>query len=310
MIPSCSSCCKCCDSSAGDINGTPLRRSLKRVLPARNSRTIRSVQRSATISAAFAIGQNWPYRVMAGKLPQQPPNIDLESNWTPPRQENMLPGGFLMEEAMSIRSTTKNHPSDTWAAGEAYEAYVGRWSNPVAREFIPWLALKPNLRWVDVGCGTGALTRIILAAADPREVAGVDPSEGFIPHARSETDNSRANFQTGDVQHLPLEDGAFDADVSGWYWLRPSPGRPRRNGCVACPGGTVAVMFGTMPMACNRCVTSRRQPLRLIRRRDNWTRLASFCSAEHSPCVNHRMTPALNVPSCVSSMYLRVHGFR
>ncbi len=143
---------------------------------------------------------------------------------------------------MSIRSTTKNHPSDTWAAGEAYEAYVGRWSNPVAREFIPWLALKPNLRWVDVGCGTGALTRIILAAADPREVAGVDPSEGFISHARLHTHNSRANFQTGDAQHLPLEDGAFDAVVSGLVLnFVPSPARAASEMArVACPGGTVA----------------------------------------------------------------------
>ena len=48
---------------------------------------------------------------------------------------------------------------DTWAAGERYEPYVGRWSRAVAREFVSGLALPAGSDWLDVGCGTGALTR-------------------------------------------------------------------------------------------------------------------------------------------------------
>jgi hypothetical protein len=51
---------------------------------------------------------------------------------------------------------------DVWASGAAYEAYVGRWSRLVAREFLGWLAWPPGKRWLDVGCGTGVLSRAIL----------------------------------------------------------------------------------------------------------------------------------------------------
>ncbi|HEX6006374.1 MAG TPA: class I SAM-dependent methyltransferase, partial [Burkholderiales bacterium] len=74
---------------------------------------------------------------------------------------------------------------DTWAAGERYEPYVGRWSRLVAREFLAWLQAKPMLDWLDIGCGTGALTETVLRESQPRSVKGVDPSAGFVEHARA-----------------------------------------------------------------------------------------------------------------------------
>ena len=56
-------------------------------------------------------------------------------------------------------------PPDSWASGAGYEAYVGRWSRPVAARFVRWLAVPPGRRWLDVGCGTGALTETVLSAA-------------------------------------------------------------------------------------------------------------------------------------------------
>ena len=73
---------------------------------------------------------------------------------------------------------------DTWASGEPYERYVGRWSRPIASELLRWIEVAPARRWLDVGCGTGALTETILALADPAEVVGVDASETFVGHAR------------------------------------------------------------------------------------------------------------------------------
>ncbi len=107
------------------------------------------------------------------------------------------------------------HPSDTWTTGDAYEAYAGRWSRLVAREFLAWLETGPSLRWLDVGCGTGALSQTILAVADPSEVVGIDPSEGFIAHARQHTQDPQATFRTGNAQHLPVEDSGFDVAVAG-----------------------------------------------------------------------------------------------
>jgi SAM-dependent methyltransferase len=113
---------------------------------------------------------------------------------------------------VSARNTAQH---DVWASGDAYEPFVGRWSRRIAREFIEWLAPAANARWLDVGCGTGALTQTILATAAPREVLGVDPSEGFVAHARRHTQDSCAKFQVGDAKALPVADGYFDVAVSG-----------------------------------------------------------------------------------------------
>src|SRR5512139_1195139 len=83
-------------------------------------------------------------------------------------------------------------PQDVWAVGAAYEAYVGRWSRAVARELLRWLALPPGSAWLDVGCGSGTLVQEILARAAPREVLGVDRSEGFVAHARVRVRDARA----------------------------------------------------------------------------------------------------------------------
>jgi SAM-dependent methyltransferase len=105
--------------------------------------------------------------------------------------------------------------SDVWAVGDAYEAYVGRWSRLVACDFIDWLALPAQLRWLDVGCGTGCLTTTVLARAAPADVVGIDASEGFISHSHRHVRDARASFRTADAQALPFSDGAFDAVVSG-----------------------------------------------------------------------------------------------
>jgi len=103
--------------------------------------------------------------------------------------------------------------SDLWAVGDAYEAYVGRWSRMVAVEFLGWLAVPAGRRWLDVGCGTGALAATVLATAAPARVVGVDPSAGFLATARAAV--PEAAFTVGDARALPAGDAGFDAVVSG-----------------------------------------------------------------------------------------------
>jgi SAM-dependent methyltransferase len=105
--------------------------------------------------------------------------------------------------------------TDTWAQGDAYEPYVGRWSRLVAADFLDWLALPPGGDWLDVGCGTGALTRAVLQQAAPASVTGIDPAVGFVSYARRSVNDSRARFGAGDAMALPVEDEAFSAVVSG-----------------------------------------------------------------------------------------------
>jgi SAM-dependent methyltransferase len=106
-------------------------------------------------------------------------------------------------------------PQDRWAIGAAYEAYVGRWSRLLAREFLQWLALPAGSHWLDVGCGTGALSQTILQLAAPGRLKGVDRSDGFVAHAREQVRDSRVSFEVADAQAMPDETASFDAAVSG-----------------------------------------------------------------------------------------------
>lgn len=87
-------------------------------------------------------------------------------------------------------------PLETWGASDAYENYVGRWSRPVAGQFLSWLAQPGGGNWTDVGCGTGALVAGILSACAPASVTGIDRSEGFVEAARSHSADPRARFST------------------------------------------------------------------------------------------------------------------
>lgn len=104
--------------------------------------------------------------------------------------------------------------SDTWERGSPYERYVGRWSRQVAPLFLAWLDVPAGKRWLDVGCGTGALCAAILDQRSPESVAGVEPSEGFLKTAR-ENLAGRASLYQGSADAIPLPDGSVDAVVSG-----------------------------------------------------------------------------------------------
>jgi SAM-dependent methyltransferase len=97
----------------------------------------------------------------------------------------------------------------------AYEAYVGRWSRLVARAFVPWLAIEADQRWLDVGCGSGALVHAIREYAQPRELKGIDLSPDNIRFLRETILDQRASFDVADAQALPLETAYYDVAVSG-----------------------------------------------------------------------------------------------
>lgn len=104
---------------------------------------------------------------------------------------------------------------DKWLAGDAYEAYMGRWSRLVARAFVEWLDPEPSAHWLEVGCGTGALTSTILDHAAPASVIACDPAEPFIEHARRSVSDARVSFLVSGADALPRREGGFDAAASG-----------------------------------------------------------------------------------------------
>ena len=126
--------------------------------------------------------------------------------------------------------------------GAAYEAYMGRWSRLVAREFLPWLDAPTHADWLDVCCGTGALTQTILAMAQPAHVRGIDRSPDVLEFARTHTGDSRATFTAGDARALPEPDAVYDAVVSGLAInFVPQPEKAAAElARVARPGGIVA----------------------------------------------------------------------
>ncbi|MFI1380509.1 class I SAM-dependent methyltransferase [Embleya sp. NPDC020886] len=130
---------------------------------------------------------------------------------------------------------------DSWATGDAYELYMGRWSRLVADEFVAWLGCGSGLRWLDVGCGTGALTATVAARCRPRMVMGLERSTGFVVSAR-EAAPARASFVVADARSLPLGDAVFDAVVSGLVLnFLPSPDAAVAEAArVVRPGGLVA----------------------------------------------------------------------
>lgn len=131
---------------------------------------------------------------------------------------------------------------DVWASGATYEPYVGRWSRLVARELLTWIAVPPGSRWLDVGCGTGALSHSILEVGSPTAVRGIDPSEGYIAHARQQISDPRARFEIGDARSLRGEAGFYDAVVAGLVLnFVPEPrAAVAEMARVTRPGGVVA----------------------------------------------------------------------
>ena len=131
---------------------------------------------------------------------------------------------------------------DAWDSGDAYEPYVGRWSRLVAREFLGWLAVPSGGRWLDVGCGTGALVETILALSAPSEVVGIDPSPEYVAFARDRVNDPRVRFEVGDAQALQAASATFDAVVAGLVLnFVPEPEKALSEMTrVARQGGTVA----------------------------------------------------------------------
>jgi SAM-dependent methyltransferase len=148
-------------------------------------------------------------------------------------------------------------PQIRFEDGAAYEEFMGKWSRLAGDTFLQWLAPAPGLRWVDVGCGNGAFTEMLLERCAPLEVQGIDPSPEQLAFARSRlAANSPAAFRVGDAMALPYADDAFDAAVMALViFFVPEPAKGvAEMARVVKPGGSVSayswdILGGGFPFA-------------------------------------------------------------
>lgn len=132
--------------------------------------------------------------------------------------------------------------ADSWSNSEAYERYVGRWSSMVGARFLEWLEPQPGRRWLDVGCGTGALGEQIQSTLSPSGLIGVEPSESFLATANSRVRGPAVEFRVGSAEHIPVDDGAVDYVVSGLVlnFVPDKQAAMREMFRVLAPGGVAA----------------------------------------------------------------------
>ena len=126
--------------------------------------------------------------------------------------------------------------------GAAYERYMGHWSRLAGNVFLDWLRPEPGLRWLDVGCGNGAFTELVVAVCAPRMMHGIDPEEGQLAFARARPASRVAQFSLAAAEALPFNAGAFDVSIMPlviFFVPEPLSGIIEMKRVTA-PGGLVA----------------------------------------------------------------------
>lgn len=133
--------------------------------------------------------------------------------------------------------------------GAGYERFMGAWSRLVGEEFLTWLATAPGLRWLDVGCGNGAFTEMLVERHAPISVDGIDPAEAQLAFARTRPGARLVQYRQGDAMSLPYPDNSFDAAVMPLViFFVPDPAQGvSEMARVVGPGGTVSAYAWDMP---------------------------------------------------------------
>ena len=140
--------------------------------------------------------------------------------------------------------------------GAAYETYMGKWSQLAGETFLKWLMPPSGLRWIDVGCGNGAFTEMLVDRCKPSRVEGLDPSEEQLAYARARPAARMAQFHKGDAMALSFPDATFDAAVMAlviFFVSDPAKGVAEMVRVVR-PGGSVSayawdILGGGLPIA-------------------------------------------------------------
>ncbi len=143
------------------------------------------------------------------------------------------------------RNDDRERTEVRFSDGAAYERFMRPWTRVIGSDLVTWLTVPTGRRWLDVGCGTGLFTEVILDTASPSGVVAIDPAAAQIDRARSKRIASRADFQVGDAQALPFANGEFDVAASAFV-INFIPERP----CAIAEMKRVLRVDGWSPDAC------------------------------------------------------------
>jgi len=132
---------------------------------------------------------------------------------------------------------------------EVYNQGMGRLSRLAGERFLDWISLPGGLRWLDVGCGPGTFTELLLDLTAPSAISAVDPSDQTIAFAKGKPSASRIDYRQGDAMSLPFGDAEFDAAVMALV-IQYVPDRAKAMteiSRVVRPGGTIAAYVWAGP---------------------------------------------------------------
>jgi trans-aconitate methyltransferase len=133
--------------------------------------------------------------------------------------------------------------NDQWAAGATYEEFMGRWSRPLARQFVDWLECPHGIDWLELGCGTGSLTAAICEQANPKSIVACDPASSLLAFAKDHVTDPRVTFVPAGADDFPMPAGERYMSVASLLALNffPSPEATlQRVQTAAGAGATVA----------------------------------------------------------------------
>jgi SAM-dependent methyltransferase len=122
----------------------------------------------------------------------------------------------------------------------AYDRHVGRYSRPLASALVDFAGIEPGTSALDVGCGPGALTAVLVERLGTAKVRAADPSERFVKACRAR--QRGVEVVVADAEALPFADGSVDAALAQLVvnFLRNAEIGVREMARVTCPGGVVA----------------------------------------------------------------------
>jgi ubiquinone/menaquinone biosynthesis C-methylase UbiE len=123
---------------------------------------------------------------------------------------------------------------------DAYGRFMGRYSEPLAVQFLAMGPVRPGHRALDVGCGPGALTAVLSAQLGPAAVSAVDPSESFVTAVRARLPG--VDVRRARAEDLPFADDTFDAALAQLvvHFMSDPVGGIAEMARVTRPSGTVS----------------------------------------------------------------------